>query len=270
MKRFLALAMVMATIFSFVACGKDENAQKDCSSCSKSISKDAAFCEYCGVAVKTTENYFTYTVSNGTATITNFNRNYQGDIIIPETLGGYPVASIGYGAFRYCDRLTSVTLPDSVTNIDTMAFSNCESLTSVAIGNSVTSIGNDAFYGCKSLTSVTIPNSVTSIGRLAFSHCESLTSVTIGNGVTCIREWTFNGCNNLTSVVIGNSVTSIGNHAFYGCMSLTSVTIPDSVTDIGENAFSGCKSLTTVYFSSRSQRLKLSRYFDYNLEFVIQ
>ena len=142
--------------------------------------------------------------------------------------------------------VTSVTIPDSVTNIGSSAFYGCTGLTSVTIPDSVTSIGNGAFYNCTGLTSVTIPKSVTSIGDGAFNGCSGLTSVTIGNSVTSIGAYAFRGCTSLTSVTIGDGVTSIGDSAFYGCTSLTSVTIPDSVTSIGSSAFSGCSSLTSV------------------------
>ena len=62
------------------------------------------------------------------------------------------------------------------------AFKNCNGLTSVTIPNSVTSIGYSAFRGCSSLTSVTIPNSVTSIGKYAFNNCSSLKSIIIPAG----------------------------------------------------------------------------------------
>ena len=78
-------------------------------------------------------------------------------------------------------------------------FAGCK-LTSVSIPNSVTSIGNNVFYGCTSLTSVTIGNSVTSISEYAFYGCIGLTSVTIPNSVTSIGVYAFNGCNKLTSV----------------------------------------------------------------------
>ena len=157
------------------------------------------------------------------------------------------VTTIGFRAFQDCESLTSVTIPDSVTTIGDGAFYACYSLTSVTIGDSVTTIGTFAFRDCNSLTSVTIPNSVTTIGEGAFYHCDSLTSVTIGDSVTTIGYAAFANCTSLTSVTIPDSVTMIGIDAFRECESLTSVTIGDSVTTIGEQAFSGCTSLKTVY-----------------------
>ena len=79
-----------------------------------------------------------------------------------------------------CDRLTSVTIPDSVTTISTGAF-DCTGLTSVAIPDSVTTIGTGAFKSCTGLTSVTIPDSVTFIDWNAFSDCPSLV-LTVAEG----------------------------------------------------------------------------------------
>ena len=152
---------------------------------------------------------------------------------------------IANSAFCYCNSLTSITIPDSVTSIGDHAFAWCDSLRSITIPNGVTSIGDSAFYGC-SLTSVTIPNSVTSIGDSAFGSCSRLTSITIPDGVTNIGDWAFYCCSSLTSITIPDSVTSIGYNAFHGCGSLKSVTIPDGVTSIGDYAFSSCDSLTSV------------------------
>ena len=112
-----------------------------------------------------------YTVSEGNAAVDGgawyspaIPTSTAGDIAIPPRLGGYPVTSIGDGAFYECSGLTSVTIPDSVTSIGWYAFSGCSGLTSVTIPDSVTSIWDYAFSGCSGLTSVTIPDSVTSIG----------------------------------------------------------------------------------------------------------
>jgi len=200
---------------------------------------------YFTVTVFDPETLFIYEITDNQATITGFDISYAGDMLIPSTLGGYSVTSIGEAAFEGCAGLTSVTISDSVTSIGSGAFAYCDGLTSVTIGNSVTSIGDYAFWDCTGLTSVTIGNSVTSIGEGAFAYCDGLTSVTIPDSVTSIGEGAFSSTG-LTSVTIGNSVTSIGDYAFWDCTDLTSVTIPDSVTSIGEGAFSYCTSLTSV------------------------
>ena len=183
---------------------------------------------------------------------------------------GNEVEVIPEGLCRNMTKLTSVTIPNSVTSMGDNAFCGCSGLTSVTIGNSVTSIGIGAFDGCSSLTSVTIPNSVTSIGDYAFYNCSSLTSpiynayvfakmpttysgaYTIPDGIESIASYAFYNCKGLTSVTIGNSVTSIGNWAFYNCSGLTSVTIPESVISIGESAFKGCTGLKSVVWNARN------------------
>ena len=181
-------------------------------------------------------------------------------IVIPDS-----VTSIGSYAFYRCSSLTSITVDEKNTaykSIDGNLYSKDgktliqyaigKKVTSFTIPDSVTSIGNYAFYYCNSLTSVVIPDSVTSIGNYAFAYCDSLTSVEIPDSVTSIGNYAFYYCNSLTSVVIGDSVTSIGNYAFYYCNSLTSVAIPDGVTSIGESAFESCYSLTSITFEDTS------------------
>ena len=129
------------------------------------------------IVVTTPEEYFTF--NSTTRTITDYDVAGGVDVVIPSTIGGVAVTSIGDYAF-FLNQLTSVTIPNSVTSIGDFAFYN-NKLTSVTIPNSVTSIGDSAFER-NLLTSVTIPNSVTSIGSWAFAS-NVLTSVVIGAGV---------------------------------------------------------------------------------------
>jgi uncharacterized protein YjdB len=99
-----------------------------------------------------------------------------------------------------CTSLTSITIPNSVTNIGICAFAVCKNLVSIIIPNSITSIEVGVFSDCTSLTSITIPKSVTSIEIDAFSYCTNLTSVTIPNSVTSIEEAAFYKCNKLSDV----------------------------------------------------------------------
>ncbi len=147
-------------------------------------------------------------------------------------------------AFRNCNSLVKITLPNGIKRIGVAAFADCSSLTSIEIPNSVICIGDSAFSSCSSLRNVVIPNTVTSMGKHAFSKCINLIQVTIPNGVTCIREYAFSGCSSLTSIEIPNSLKEIREGAFSVCSSLTSISIPNSVTDIGAHAFACCSKLT--------------------------
>jgi hypothetical protein len=135
-----------------------------------------------------------YEIKGSAVTITGCDKKVSGALTIPTTIEGNPVTSIGSGAFQK-SRLTSLTIPDSVTSIGKNAFQNCRSLTSLTIPESVTSIGYEAFGGCYSLTSITIPESVTEIGRGAFSGCKNLIAVTfLGDApkLSNLASYTFN------------------------------------------------------------------------------
>lgn len=199
------------------------------------------------------------------------------DVIIPKTYEGLPILGIGDRAFYNCTGLTNITIPKSVTTIDSAAFSGCTGLTSITIPENVTTIGTGAFAGCTGLTSITIPENVTSIGAAAFGSCTGLTSIVVDDAnpvyhsmdnclietatqtlifgfansvipdsVTSIGNGAFAGCTNLTSISIPENVTSIEDEAFSLCTGLTNVSIPNSVTSIGASAFYGCTELNSL------------------------
>ncbi|MCB0463908.1 MAG: leucine-rich repeat domain-containing protein [Flavobacteriaceae bacterium] len=218
-------------------------------------------------------DYITYQViSVANSTVRAFDYNTAGGTVvnipatIPNGLITYTVTEIGNYAFA-SNNITSVTIPDSVININEGAFNN-NSINTLTLGNNVEIIGNWAFQ-YNNLTSVIIPNSVTTIstnafrfgtitnlnlgnnvetiGDSAFSDNDIL-SLTIPDSVLTIGDYAFVYSDNMTSLVIGNNVTTIGDFAFAMNPSpavLTNVVIPSSVTSIGEYAFS-IASLTDV------------------------
>ena len=111
--------------------------------------------------------------------------------IVDTDAGGFCIKDNVLVNMRPAYAIGEITIPNSVTSIDSSAFYCCSSLTSVTIPNSVTNIGNFAFDSCESLTNVTIPNSLISIGEYAFCNCTSLTSVTIPNSVKCLGDNAF-------------------------------------------------------------------------------
>ncbi len=159
---------------------------------------------------------FNYKIlDNGTVEITFYN-DKNTDVIIPKTIEGRKVTSIGEMAFA-SSVVTSVVIPDSVTEIHALAFTLCGSLTHVTLPDNLYYIGKDAFAHCEKLTNLKIPAKTEYIMDSAFYRCLSLTEVTIPEGMK-----------------------QIGKNSFYGCASLTSVTIPNSVNSIAEGAFKNC------------------------------
>ena len=154
---------------------------------------------------------------------------------------------IGFCAFRYT-KLTSITIPGSVTNIGGSAFYNCYFLSTLVINEGVESIEQSAFNNCNSIQSLTLPQSIKSIGMHAFRNCNSVKSISLPAGLTTISEGVFYECAGLTSVNIPDGVKTIERSAFGKCVKLTSIEIPSKVTSIGDYAFSdiASKSFTFV------------------------
>ena len=194
-------------------------------------------------------------------------------ITIPEKVNcygkTYVIKRIGISAFENCYTLTSVTLPNSITSIESSAFKNCQSFNSINIPKSVvfikpTAFSNSGIYNDESnwedsvlyisdcliqakrgLTgSYAIKEGTRLIIHEAFAG-SNLTSITIPNTVTDIGVGAFQ-YSALTSIIIPNGVTKIWAHAFYHCTSLKSVTLPNSITQIQRDAFRDCSTLTTV------------------------
>ena len=178
------------------------------------------------------------------------------------------VTNIGTWAFRSCDKMTSVTIPPSLTTIDSQAFIWCHNLDAVYISDLAAWCGLSLYYAVSPLTygahlylngeevtDLVIPDGVTSIGDGSFMHFSRLSSVTIPESVTCIGEFAFSGCSELTRISLPSRLDSIGYGAFHSCSSLTSITIPEGVARICGGTFADCYGLTTVTIPSSVRRI---------------
>ena len=206
---------------------------------------------------------WSFMISDGSASVSSeyalwpaIDKTTTGAIVIPSSLGGFPVTSIGSKAFYDCSGLTSVAIPSTVTSIGSFAFygSGLRS-SSIVIPDSVTNINPYAFIGCY-FSSLTVSDSLTSVAKLAFEGCPKII-INISdmarwatNSIsTCLypeETHLFFGGEEIHNVDIPDGVEYISDNAFCKCSELTSVSIPNSVTNIGNNAFSGCSGTVVI------------------------
>lgn len=156
-------------------------------------------------------DYITYqviSVANSTVKAVDYNLSGGTDVNIPATIPNgmitYTVTEIGNNAFASnnindpnnltsvtlpntityigvsafsINNITTLTIPDSVINIDDGAFSNSQNLTNLVLGNNLTTIGDYSFRFCP-LNDITIPASVTDIGVIAFGGMGGTNAIT--------------------------------------------------------------------------------------------
>lgn len=225
------------------------------------------------------EGDYTYSVSSDSAYITSYIGS-GGDVLIPDTLGSYPVVGISSSAFTNRSIVKTLTIPGTVNTIASKTFSGCTELTTITFEEGVEQIADSypiwpancvltsgAFQGCTKLKTINFPDSLVYIGARAFEGCTGLTTVIIGNGVKTIGgkyhsyvggphpAGAFTGCTNLAAVSIPYGVSEINECAFTNCSSLQSVSIPGSVERIGRYAFQGCYKLTEVMLGEGLSRI---------------
>ena len=166
------------------------------------------------------------------------------DVTVPGTIDGKTVTKL-QGTFSENTTIKHVTVPTSVTSIESSTFNKCIRLVRVEGLSNCVEIGVWAFNGCSNLKSVDLAE-CTQIGGVAFQNCSILSDV--GNLSRCekIGNSAFWGCNKLNSVGNLESLTSIGESAFYNCYELEATINLDAFTIIPVNSFYGCKKMKFI------------------------
>ncbi|MDR0304192.1 MAG: leucine-rich repeat protein [Chitinispirillales bacterium] len=174
-------------------------------------------------------------------------------------LSGSAFTSIAKETFEYCSTLTSIIIPEGVTDIGDYAFHNCSNLESVMFfGETLKTIGKETFWYCPKLSDISLPASLTTIKDMAF-EMSGITSITIPKNVTSIGATVFRVCNKLTQINVetANANYSSLDGVLYNKAKTTliayptgktqaSFTVPASVTGFSDGAFEWNKNLTEV------------------------
>lgn len=247
---------------------------------------------------RVTAEGFEYEVEDGAVTITGFtNADTATQITIPDKIDGLAVKKIGEWAFRNAVA-ESITLPETLEEIEYNAFEKCSNLTAIDIPDSVTVIGSSAFSNCTALKDVTLSKNLVKLDYMAFENtaieaidipksledvgsfytnytldgveytffggpffsCESLKTVTLEKGVTKIATNLLAGAVALEEFTIPDTVKTIEDSAFEGCLHLKKIAIPDSVTVVETDAFAHCVNLKDVTLSKSLSELGYSAF----------
>ena len=208
--------------------------------------------------------------------------DYEGSekkIKIPEKYNKKPVTAIGDEAFKDCETVKSVKIPDTVKSVGANAFSGCKALSEITFAGEVEKYGVAAFAYCTALTEITIPEGAKSLPSALFIGSENLESVVLPASLESLFYGTFLGCDNIEyisvqkgnkkfhsagncvietatkTLVVGTgssvipddgSVEIIGEGAFYSRKTLPYIVIPKSVKTVEKEAFLNCEKLRYV------------------------
>lgn len=185
------------------------------------------------------------------------------------------VEVIGDGAFRYCDYLSALDIPNSVTylgdcstcpSLETVTigsgltdvyknpFSGCEALHTVVFADGASFVSNFMFAGCQALQNVTLPNSIERIGAGAFIDCKNLQLTSLPSQLTRVEDFTFMGCSSITQMQLHNRITHIGESAF-NATNLSEIVLPSSLKTIEREAFNSCPNLTEITIPENVEKI---------------
>ena len=229
-------------------------------------SEDTKVPESAAIGTRFTSGYLTYEVTGeGEVKVARCDSSAV-NVYIPEYIlyndYSYMVTEIGPYAFaqdgyinEYDDNynLSTVSIPNSVKNIDVGAFYKCRYLKSVNLPSDIKTINEYTFRFCNSLTNITIPDSVQSIGDMAFENCCSLSDVVLPDNVISIGRYSFDSCYNLSEISIPDSTFIIGEYSFYNCKNIRMIEIGYNVENIGFLAFGSCEKLTNIMVDSKNK-----------------
>jgi hypothetical protein len=171
----------------------------------------------------------------------------KGDIVIPEKIANKSIISLDKYFCRNATEMTSISLPDGITEIGSWAFEGCSKLKSAKLPKKLTKLDVNAFQDCVALEEITVPSGVEELSG-TFKGCSNLKKVKMPSKLKKLGSFTFADCALLESVTLPNNtgITEIPWSCFVRCYALKSVNIPPTVTEIDQEAFFYCTSLEKI------------------------
>ena len=226
---------------------------------------------------------FAYTADGGEVTITDYIGTSE-HVLIPDAIDGLPVTALGHRAF-YEKTVTTVVVPDSVTEIGAACFSgdnylvslklpdglkrlppasleSCMRLYDFDLPQSLEKIYSSVFEFNYYLTHLTLPSSLTEIEQLNFIGLYGLQSLTLAednaafkldetNGLLMTADGTrllhcFSDIVPAEEIILPEGVKIVDPFAFHYDYDVKRIVLPEGVETIGAMAFAMCPNLTEI------------------------
>lgn len=140
---------------------------------------------------------------------------YTGDeaeVKIPDSYGSGVISVIGDKLFSGHSEITSVFIPDTVTDMGEFVFDGCENLRHIKLPSQLECLWGYTFVRC-GIEEITLPDKLVTLPPFAFKECKNLKRVVCGKGLKKIYSWVFAGCDSLTELV-RNGIVEVSPHAF--------------------------------------------------------
>lgn len=226
---------------------------------------------------------FAYTAADGEVTITEYIGTSE-HVLIPPAIDGLPVTALGHRAF-YEKTVTTVVVPDSVTEIGAACFSgdnylvslklpdglkrlppasleSCMRLYDFDLPQSLEKIYSSVFEFNYYLTHLTLPSSLTEIEQLNFIGLYGLQSLTLAednaafkldetNGLLMTADGTrllhcFSDIVPAEEIILPEGLKTVDPFAFHYDYDVKRIVLPEGVEAIGAMAFAMCPNLTEI------------------------
>ena len=139
------------------------------------------------------QEFYYRRVEDGTFCLTGYEGD-EAEVIIP-TDKVFTILSDK--VFRGHSEITSISIPDSVTDIGEFVFDGCVNLRRLRLPSNLRTLWGDSFVRC-GIEEIVLPDHLRIIPPYAFKDCKNLRRVVCGAGLEKIYAWAFSGCDKLT------------------------------------------------------------------------
>lgn len=226
---------------------------------------------------------FAYTAADGEVTITEYIGTSE-HVLIPPAIDGLPVTALGHRAF-YEKTVTTVVVPDSVTEIGAACFSGDNYLVSLKLPDGLKRLPPASLESCMRLYDFDLPQNLEKIYSSVFEFNYYLTHLTLPSSLTEIEQQNFIGLYGLQSltlaednaafkldeangllmtadgtrllhcfsdivpaeeIILPEGVKIVDPFAFHYDYDVKRIVLPEGVETIGAMAFAMCPNLTEI------------------------